>query len=176
MSIISRRHWLMLFMLIAGSQVMAAGLDDADARLYKVQLAMAEKGDARAQYFLGEMHEQGLGTQQNLDEAFKWYEKAAEKGDVWARRKLTRRADIEADIKKDHAPDNQKSMPAAAMRKTPENTAKNNATGAQAMVAKTNENNDEVERAKAAEKVKRRAAVRAMILERIRHPVGEPFE
>ncbi len=176
MSFISKHHGLALFLLIAGSQVMAAGLDDADERLYQVQLAMAQKGDARAQYFLGEMHEQGLGTQQNIDEAFKWYEKAAEKGDVWAKRKLTRRAEIEADVKKDRAADSLKSTPATTTPKTPENTVKNTAAAAPTVVAKTNGNSDEAERIKQAQKEKRRAAVRAMILERIRHPVGEPFE
>lgn len=165
MSIISRSHWLVVVLFFTSGQIFAEGLDDADTRLYQVQLAMAEKGDAHAQYFLGEMHEQGLGTRQNLDEAFKWYEKAAEKGDVWAKRKLARRAEIE-----------QKSAPMPITRKTPENTAKNNGTNTQAMVAKTNDNADEAEKIKAAEREKRRAAVRAMILERIRHPVGELFE
>ena len=72
----------------------SAGLDDADERLFKVQLAMAEKGDTRAQYFLGEMHEQGLGTKQDADEAFKWYTKAAEQGDSLALRKLAHRKEI----------------------------------------------------------------------------------
>lgn len=78
----------------------AASLDDADARLFQVQLSLAEKGDTRAQSYLDEMHEQGLGTEKNIAEAFKWYAKAAEQGDVWAKRKLARRTEIEADFKK----------------------------------------------------------------------------
>ncbi len=169
----------LLVLLISMSSLLAgaAGLDDADERLFRVQLAMAEKGDVRAQYYLGEMHEQGLGTRQNLGEAFKWYEKAAEKGDAWAKRKLVHRAEIEASAKKDQAVENLKTAPAPEMRKKPENTAKNSRTTTTSdVIAKANAAADEAEKIKAVEREKRRAAVRAMILERIRHPVGELFE
>jgi TPR repeat protein len=157
--------------------VKAAGLDDADERLFRVQLAMAEKGDVRAQYYLGEMHEQGLGTRQNLGEAFKWYEKAAEKGDAWAKRKLVHRAEIEASAKKDQTVENLKTAPAPGNQKMPGNTASNDrATTTLDVMAKASDTTDAEEKIRAAEKEKRRAAVRAMILERIRHPVGELFE
>jgi TPR repeat protein len=159
--------------------VKAVGLDDADERLFRVQLAMAEKGDVRAQYYLGEMHEQGLGTRQDLGEAFKWYEKAAQKGDAWAKRKLVHRAEIEASAKKDQAVENLKTAPAPApaKQKTPENTANTRRTTTISNVmAKASDTTDAEEKIRAAEKEKRRAAVRAMILERIRHPVGELFE
>ncbi|WP_372521586.1 tetratricopeptide repeat protein [Sulfuricaulis sp.] len=166
-----------MILLITGVPVKAAGLDDADERLFHVQLAMAEKGDVRAQYYLGEMHEQGLGTRQNLGEAFKWYEKAAEKGDAWAKRKLVHRAEIEAGAKKEQAVENLKTAPAPGKQKTPENTGKNgSATTTSDMMAKAGDATDGAEKIKAVEREKRRAAVRAMILERIRHPVGEPFE
>ena len=50
------RRGLFMILLITGVPAKAAGLDDADERLFRVQLAMAEKGDVRAQYYLGEMH------------------------------------------------------------------------------------------------------------------------
>jgi len=157
--------------------VKAAGLDDADERLFRVQLAMAEKGDVRAQYYLGEMHEQGLGTRQDLGEAFKWYEKAAEKGDAWAKRKLVHRAEIEASVKKDQAVENLKTAPAPGKQKTPGNTPGNDRTATTSdVMAKASDTTDAEEKIRAVEKEKRRAAVRAMILERIRHPVGELFE
>lgn len=177
MSLRDLRRWLFISLLITTVPVKAAGIDDADERLFRVQLAMAEKGDVRAQYYLGEMHEQGLGTRQNLGEAFKWYEKAAEKGDAWAKRKLVHRAEIEASAKKDQAVENLKTAPAPEKQKTPENTAKNDrATTTSAVMAKAGNATDEAEKIKAVEREKRRAAVRAMILERIRHPVGELFE
>jgi TPR repeat protein len=157
--------------------VKAAGLDDADERLFRVQLAMAEKGDVRAQYYLGEMHEQGLGTRQNLGEAFKWYEKAAEKGDAWAKRKLVHRAEIESSAKKDQAVENLKTAPAPEKQQYPGNTANNDrATTTSDVMAKAGDATDEAGNIKAVEREKRRAAVRTMILERIRHPAGELFE
>ena len=177
MSVRIFRHWLFLILLIATVPVKAAGLDDADERLFRVQLAMAEKGDVRAQYYLGEMHEQGLGTRQNLNEAFKWYEKAAEKGDAWAKRKLVHRAEIEASAKKDQALENLNAAPAPGKQKTPEHTANSSrATTTSNVMAKASDAADEQEKLRAMEREKRRAAVRAMILERIRHPAGELFE
>jgi TPR repeat protein len=73
------RQWMFIILLMTVIPVKAVDLDDADERLFRVQLTMAQKGDVRAQYYLGEMHEQGLGTKQNVAEAFKWYAKAAEK-------------------------------------------------------------------------------------------------
>ena len=40
----------------------------------------AEKGDVQAQYLLAQCLEKGTGCQKNIDDAFMWYEKAAEGG------------------------------------------------------------------------------------------------
>ncbi|MEO1574027.1 MAG: caspase family protein [Pseudomonadota bacterium] len=40
----------------------------------------AERGDATAQYYLGEMYERGLGTDVDYSEAARWYAAAAEQG------------------------------------------------------------------------------------------------
>jgi len=117
-----------------------------DEKLFKLQQGMAEKGDPKSQYFLGEMHEYGLGTTPNMDEAFKWYTKAAEQGNPLAIRKLSHRLEIE-----------------------------NNAKNKRSADAAEDKADAEAERL-AAEKEKRRAAVRAMIRERMKHPVGAPFE
>jgi len=90
---------LAIFLSVSGAPADEAGLKEAQERLLQVQLAQAMKGDPRAQYYLGEMYEQGLGTRPNIDEAFKWYAKAAQKGDPWAKRKLARRAAIEEDLR-----------------------------------------------------------------------------
>lgn len=183
MSIRLSSHLLPLgLLLIMSLPVGAAGVDDVDERLYRVQLSFAQKGDARAQYFLGEMHEQGLGTKQDVKEAFKWYEKAAERGDVLAKRKLTMRKDIEENIRKDQAIETLKSAPAApAVKPGKAAHAAPSASKPKAadVVAQEKAQSDEAKHQaeiKAAERDKRRAAVRAMILDRLRHPVGEPFE
>lgn len=178
MSARSALLFLFAFIFLPFLPAYSAGLDDADERLFKVQLAMAEKGDSRAQYFLGEMHEQGLGTKQNAEEAFKWYAKAAEQGDPWAKRKLANRKEIMDEIKQQLETENpgNTESPAAS-----ENTAKPRASAAPAKpatVARADQARLEQEKIKkaAAEREKRRAMVRAMVLERMRNPVGGLFE
>lgn len=63
----------------------AAGLDDAVrlyeggdyAAAYPVLLSLAEKDQAEAQYYLGLMHLNGQGVEQNVQEALPWLRKAA---------------------------------------------------------------------------------------------------
>jgi TPR repeat protein len=156
----------------------AAGLEDADERLFKVQMAMAEKGNTRAQYYLGEMHEQGLGTKPDLEEAFKWYAKAAEKGDPLAQRKLALRQEIMNEAKKEQEAERLKAVKPAPIPEKPAAKSRTPAAPEPVSVAHNDQaRRDEEERIKReAEKQKRRAAVRAMILERMRNPVGELFE
>ena len=40
----------------------------------------AEQGHAKAQYYLGDMYENGRGASQDCEEAAKWYRKAEENG------------------------------------------------------------------------------------------------
>ncbi len=189
MSIRLSSHLLVLFLSVTSVSASAAGLEDADERLYRVQLALATKGDTRAQYFLGEMNEQGLGTSQNLDEAFKWYTKAAEKGDAWAKRKVAHRAEIEANLRQEKAQERivespEAPAPSLDKPKKSDSASKNTAKAKKPdiVVAQSEKNSADEEKAineekiKAAERAKRRGAVRAMILERMRHPVGDPFE
>jgi TPR repeat protein len=178
MSVKYANYFLLIFSLsLTNMPVLAAGLDDADERLFQVQLSLAEKGDVRAQYFLGEMHEQGLGTKQDIEEAYKWYEKAAEQGDAWAKRKIAHRAEMEAETKKEQTTNTLKPAPVSRNANDPakplDGTGRENPA---VVMAQTNSRAEQQETIKDAEKEKRRAAVRAMILERLRHPVGEPFE
>lgn len=52
------------------------------ARAMQEWSAAAEHGDARAQFQLGILFEQGLGTEKNLAEALKWVRAAAENGEA----------------------------------------------------------------------------------------------
>jgi TPR repeat protein len=156
------------------------GLEDADLRLFKVQMAMAEQGKPRAQYYLGEMHEQGLGTKQDVDEAFKWYAKAAEQGDPLAQRKMSLRKEIMNEIRKEQEAEQRNAPKSTVIPEKPAVKSKITAAPAPTAPATVAQNDlvrqEAEDRIKAAEKQKRRAAVRAMILERIRNPVGELFE
>ena len=184
-----RSYLMFLFLIFFNSSVFAGNVEDADERLFQVQLSLAQKGDARAQYYLGEMHEQGLGTKQNAEEAFKWYAKAAERGDPMAKRKLSLRPEIESEIKKDQAaeaiikasiapvekhPVEKQPKAAVSSKKTVKTPVSVAATVAQADDEEAKRQQQILEAAVAREK--RRAKVRAMILERMRHPVGAPFE
>ncbi|HHF3737183.1 TPA: tetratricopeptide repeat protein, partial [Haemophilus influenzae] len=47
---------------------------------FKLWLPLAEQGDVKAQYNLGNMYVNGRGVKQDGFEAVKWYRKAAEQG------------------------------------------------------------------------------------------------
>ena len=59
--------------------VAAYGLSDFAPALREFRSA-AQQGDARAQYLLGLMHENGQGVPANNTDAMKWYRMAAERG------------------------------------------------------------------------------------------------
>jgi TPR repeat protein len=65
--------------LLAMSSVSAFAKDKID----KV-ISRAEQGDAQAQYELASRYEKGEGIKKNIDEALKWYRKAAENGHAGA--------------------------------------------------------------------------------------------
>jgi len=54
----------------------------------RVFIALAERGDASAQSYLGYMFETGRGVPQNYTEAAMWYRRAAEQGDSLAQYSL----------------------------------------------------------------------------------------
>lgn len=62
-----------------------AAYDRADYRTaLAVWLEQAKKGDAKAQTYVGEIFEKGLGTQPDYGLALEWYRKAAAQGDARA--------------------------------------------------------------------------------------------
>ena len=48
-----------------------------DASQFKLDMILARRGDADAQYYVGNAYEQGQGTQKSLPQALRWYSKAA---------------------------------------------------------------------------------------------------
>jgi uncharacterized protein len=52
------------------------------ARTEQIARPLAENGDPRAQYLIGQLYAKGLGRGQNPYEAARWYRKAAERGDT----------------------------------------------------------------------------------------------
>ena len=65
------------------------GADKDKERFEKVKVkALAEKGDAIAQFNLGVMYDEGQGVEQSFKDAVKWYRKAADQGDADAQSNL----------------------------------------------------------------------------------------
>ena len=59
-------------------------------RAMDLWLPLAEAGDARAQEFVGILHEEGHGVPKDVDKAMAWYERAASSGDMAAQYNLGR--------------------------------------------------------------------------------------
>jgi TPR repeat protein len=160
--------------------LVAAASDDPDQRLFQAQYAMAQKGDVFAQYYLGEMYEHGLGTDQNLSEAFAWYEKSAAQRNRLAQMKLSKRKEIESEAAHARAAMEEAARAAAAPPPAPVKAAP--ATTALAKPAPDNsqwwkQQALEKEKAEAKEKeiARKRAAVRALILQKMQDS-REAFE
>ncbi len=190
--LIRRAGLAFLFFLAVGTAGFAQP-DEADERLFRLQLKLAQGGDPNAQYYLGEMYEQGLGTEANLEEAFKWYAKAAEKGHPYAKRKLAMRKEIEAERERERrvlealragsaaaeqkpAPPPAAAPPRAAKKQAPVQVAEKPAAPAAAAAAEERARLEEARRQAEAEREKKRQAVRRMLLEMQKEWKGEAFE
>lgn len=67
----------------------AATLSRADdAETFNAMLALAEKGQPEAQYHVGMMYNNGIGTKQDTKQAFEWFQKAAAGNDPLGAYKL----------------------------------------------------------------------------------------
>ena len=65
---------------------MPANANEADT--FNAMVALANKGDAEAQYHVGMMHNNGIGTQQDPRQAFEWFQKSTTSGDPLGAYKL----------------------------------------------------------------------------------------
>ena len=76
-----------LIALLALSLSLPLVAADKDAPLlkdFKSLKALAEKGDAEAQYYLGLRYYGGKGVEEDFKEAMKWFKLAADQGDEQA--------------------------------------------------------------------------------------------
>lgn len=55
---------------------------------FVAMVALANKGDAEAQYHVGMMHNNGIGTQRDIGQAFEWFKKATASNDPLGAYKL----------------------------------------------------------------------------------------
>src|SRR3954451_1748871 len=50
--------------------------DANDTAIFNAMIALANKGDAEAQYHVGMMYNNGIGTQRDFKQAFEWFQKS----------------------------------------------------------------------------------------------------
>ena len=89
-----------LTLFMAAPQVVRAGYDEgyqaankgAYTTAFKEFKTAAEKGDARAQYSLAVMYNDGIGIKKNPDEAMIWFRKAASNGHPLAKEIIKRKS------------------------------------------------------------------------------------
>ena len=77
----------LLMLLVLMLPILSFGSEE-DKRLFEEEQVLAEQGNARAQYFLGLMYNEGKGVPKDQKEAFKWYRLAADQGDASAQYNL----------------------------------------------------------------------------------------
>lgn len=72
----------------AGESVVPPMHDNFSSSQFKLDMILARRGDADAQYFVGNAYEEGRGIQKNLEQAFIWYSKAAKQNQYKAQYRL----------------------------------------------------------------------------------------
>jgi len=146
--------------------------ENPDEQLFLAQELLAKKGRPDAQYYLGEMYEQGLGTTQNLDNAFKWYKSSADKGFRRAKHKMAKQDEIIAQHARDLAEENaaiqaqQQAKQAQQQAKQAQQQAKveTNSNAANTVTAEqAAEAAEKQHQALLSKRAKRQAAVKAML-------------
>lgn len=84
--------WLGIILFLSVFSLVGADFDDGFSayltgnydKAYKEFKALAEQGNAAAQYNLGQMYYKGKGLPQSYPEAVKWFRRAANQGDAAA--------------------------------------------------------------------------------------------
>ena len=85
MSEIQRSSFRVIFLAATILTLFLSSSLSADIKTLRKQ---AEAGDAKAQFNIGSMYENGSGVKQDYAEAAKWYRRAAERGDARAQYNL----------------------------------------------------------------------------------------
>jgi hypothetical protein len=81
----------LLVALCVFSPAFAAESEDVQVRIFKLFLQRAQEGDMNSQFIVGHRYEIGVGTNQDMEQAHAWYQKAAAQGHPMAQQKLENR-------------------------------------------------------------------------------------
>lgn len=80
MRLVALAFWCLLFFAVPATA--------NDTRTFNAMVALANRGDAEAQYHVGMMHNNGIGTQQDRNQALAWFQKSAAANDPLGAYKL----------------------------------------------------------------------------------------
>ena len=69
-------HFVLLVIVVFVTEISGVRAD----MVFDFQMKLAQKGNAEAQFKVGEMYEAGRGVEKNMEEAMKWINKAAAQG------------------------------------------------------------------------------------------------
>lgn len=78
----------LVLILVLATTVFGGRLAVADTSQFKLDMIMAGRGDAMAQFSVAIAYEDGMGTKKDLKQAFDWYSKAAKQGHDGAQYKM----------------------------------------------------------------------------------------
>ena len=78
----------LVLILIFSATLLGTKVVLADAGQFKLDMIMANRGDAGAQFSVAIAYEDGLGTSKDMKQAFDWYSKAAKQGHEGAQYKM----------------------------------------------------------------------------------------
>ena len=85
MTEIPKRPFRVILLAATIFSLFASSSQSTDIKALRKQ---ADAGDAKAQFNIGSMYENGSGVEQDYAEAARWYRKAAERGDARAQYNL----------------------------------------------------------------------------------------
>ncbi len=163
---------IVLSLLSGFSSLQALARDEVAVRLFEVQMALAKSGDAAGQFHVGEMYEQGLGTDQDLQKAQTWYKKSAGQGHEPAKKKLATWDRAKKEAMKDEAAAVEEAIAAQLARER--EAAKSRERAAAAAKGEKESKAQKTAKAReraAAEKSRREAAARAAKAKKAPAPV-----
>lgn len=132
-------------LLLTATAAQADKLDPKSVEQFQAQLNMAMQGNADAQFRVGEMYEQGLGTASDGSMAFLWFNKASIQGNARAKEKL---AALDSKAKAESAEEQDRVN--AAMRALQQQQDQDNAKLKAAAEAARNRQTEELTKQKAA--------------------------
>ncbi len=80
-----RTLFIVAIIALTGAGTACAADEIADVRMMQDYLRLAQRGEPKAQFYLGALYAQGVGVSQSDAEAFRWFLSAAEHGHSQAR-------------------------------------------------------------------------------------------